>query len=1143
MDSWIADQNKPTVFCWEAFGGDGKSALVNNWLFLRPETLEHLRENGFEGAYWADFYQPNFGLIDFATEVLAKIHPQRNLYTDRDVMECFFEEISSKQYLFVLDGVERLLKSEELSENEIVDLLKEYGKLPEKYRFCRTFTEDKTNEKAVKSINDDFFGRFGKIPSGASRFLMTTRFCPTGIELLARDSKAIVTPLAPITSEAAQRIWWSSCGRKPESVEEELEVVKAIDSLSRHPLTVRILASTIGEKSYLDWIRDLKASGESNPLEINYDDENNDSRARCSAVIWICGSELETEEKEFLKVIDKNFSGSVFLSQLQDDPAIVTVLGQYGLTVRSQAIAQKLARSGWIGLSQGGLVNLHPMIRQFAKDVKDNRGYSKNQSLTPAKINKIIHDIGQKLQSKPPQFDSAWSQISRKELWTECFKLRSNKSYASVGELVNLMLRFLPDESKESYPLPLLSNRVNQILFLFHLGELLSYLGEYAKSIEMLKASMHLGELLGKYDIVQSCRNKIRWASLYEGEISVAEEHTDATDFDPQLEVCYALRGAASTSFEAQTPSAGAFPTWHDRRWLFQTLSEACFWLTDFARAEAWAKLLKDSISSDSNGEYDGDQAQIMWEDWTRGVLHAEECIRTAEFDMNAVAESIDYLRSAEVAARDKRYSIVAALSIAFSLRLYSYCCNHNPDFRRDFNKKLTDFRNSPFLHRPHAIEIVRISEVREELIRTGATNKNLQDIFASVTKKGNEFFFAINDLKSIAESFPNLQIPFRSELPNLYESLKIVRLENPRTTSKQDRNPRSSPVLSWRREQTFANWDVIPKKYGEEIIAFKPIVEGLGGTEFDFQTELERQSNGSHRIDPLAAVVEIFCKQIDGTRDAASFINKSKISENLADLRESGFDDFNANVGIANKIFGSVLSLQSSEEGIKLLDALVKDSDRLLALSDFPEGKLSLWRDRVPYYLRHESPRPYVFLPFFEATLIQKLDLKALIRDIRLPSRGCYRASFYRKTLEVVLPIFLSSFSREEQTEIRYWRSMYICGWADLDAESKRKWNEYRSRIPEGVGLRLVDELWGMKADLKLFLQCLDITGNDSPQGNLSFLKYKKRVDVCRKLETARSELANLSPSAERIELAQRISALESQFSFWEELNEQADN
>jgi hypothetical protein len=972
---------------------------------------------------------------------------------------------------------------------------------------------------------------------------MTTRFCPTGIESLANASKAIVTPLAPISSEAAQRIWWSSCGRKPESEEEEIAVSKAIESLSRHPLTVRILASTIGERSYLDWTRDLRTLGESNPLEINYNDEDSDSRTRCSAVIWICGLELEAEEKEFLKVIDKNFSGSVYLSQLQDDPAIVSVLGQYGLAVRSQAIAQKLAKSGWLGLSQGGLVNLHPMIRQFAKDVKDNRGYSKNQSLTPAKLNRIIHDIGQKLQSNSPQFDSAWRQISRKELWSECFKLRSNKSYASIGELVNLMLRFLPHESKESYPLPLLSNRGDQILFLFHLGELFSYLGEYAKSIEMLKASMHLGDLLGKYDIVQSCRNKIRWASLYEGEISVAEEHTDATDFDPQLEVCYALRGALSASFEAQQPSASAFPAWNDRRWLFQTLSEACFWRTEFTRAEAWAKLLKDSIPSDSNGEYDGDQGQIMWEDWTRGVLLAEECIRTKNFHIKILAESIDYLRSAEIAARDKRYSIVAALSIAFSLRLYSFCCDHSPEYRREFNKKLADFRNSPFLHRPHAIEIVRISEVREEIIRTGETSKNLNEIFSSVTKKGNEFFFAISDLKSIAETFPNVKLPFRFDLVTLYDSLKLVRPENPSNTSKQDRDQRSSPVLSRRRDQKSSIWEVIPKKYGQEIIAFKSTVERLGGTEFDFQKELERQSKGSHRIDPLAAVVEIYCKQIDGTGDAASFIDKSKFSENLSDLRESGFDDFNENVGIASKICASVSALQSSEEGTKLLDALVKDSDRLLALADFPDGILSLWRDRVPYYLRHESPRPYVFLPFFEASLIRKLDLKALIRDIRLPSRGCYRASFYRNYLEVALPIFLSSFSREEHAEIMYWRSMYICGWADLDAECKKKWNEYRSRIPKGVGLRLVDELWGMKADLKLFLQCLDITGNDSPQGNLSFLKYKKRVDVCRRLETARSELANLSPSAERIELAQKISALESQFSFWEESSEQADN
>jgi|LakMenEpi03Aug12_release.lakeMendotaPanAssembly.Ray.scaffolds.fasta_scaffold41830_2 hypothetical protein len=1153
MDNWINDQSESTVFCWEAFGGDGKSALVNSWLFLRPETLELLRDNGFEGALWADFYQPNFGLCDFARCFLNKINSPHAQMSDTEVLGKFFEEVKTKQYIFVLDGVERLLRSEELSDKEISDLVNKNGKLPEEFRYCRSFSDEPAKKRYSPSINDDFFVRLGEIPSCASRFLMTTRFCPSGIDLLAKNYCAIVKILEPITTKAAECIWWTAAGRKPVSAAEESSVREAIELLTRHPLTIRILASSVGEHSFDDWKRNqkLRCGGET-PFDEEIRGEIPDSRTRCSEVIWVCGQQLGKEEADVLKVIDRNYSGSVYLKDLQENTSVVSSMGQLEFTNKFRSIVQKLAKNGWIGLSQGDLLNLHPMVRQFAKDARDNRGYSKNQSLSPAQYDNMLQLIDAKLNLPTPLYDSAWKQILRREPWNACMRLNSSKifTYASIEKLAKLMTKFLPSETSETYPLPRLSNRNDQCHFLYQLGSLQSHLGNYQKAMEFLEFAMCLGDLLGAVDIVNSCESTILWVSLYEGDLETAENNSiDSGGFSPINEVCLALRGARSKEFSDIDPSLYVFPQFTDRRWLFQSLAEACFWRRDFERSKVWIDILKNFVDSLAVSEYDGPQTQKMWEDWTFGVSLAEDYIQSELFSDKQLAVCLEYFERATNSAIDARYSIVASLSLAFEIRLLSFCLNKHPRFRSRFFKKLDRFNNDPFLQRPHAVALVRIAEIREELNRTGKTNRNLLTFYEGISAKGREFFFGLNDLSNILKEYEFLDFPFRAQLDAQLNaictspSLVVERYDNPNACERNTLEVRETQEEgdgASKVKKDNSEWSNLNGKYGKEISYFKSVVHFFGGNESDFEDAISVHTHGSS-IDPLAAVVEIVCKEIEGG-NSSLFIDRTNIQNYLTDIRELGFEDFNRNVPIAKRFWEKTIALQSSTTGRRRLDSLLKDSQRLFCMGDFSEPVMTTWRDRVAIHLFHEASVPYVLFPFFETILMARVSLTELVKGIRIPSKGCYRASLYRMRLEHFLPR-LSRLSVEEQDDLRFWRAMYLCGWGGLDDERKKSWERYSSTIPRHSAMKVVEELRKMSCTLGDFLACVESNKSDSLQGNLSFLKYKRRTDFIEKLNKSEKELLTDVSTSVRISLEQQIKFLRSKLPFWEDYNEQTDN
>jgi hypothetical protein len=559
---------------------------------------------------------------------------------------------------------------------------------------------------------------------------------------------------------------------------------------------------------------------------------------------------------------------------------------------------------------------------------------------------------------------------------------------------------------------------------------------------------------------------------------------------------------------------------------------------------------LRNYIGSIAIGEYEGPQTQKMWEDWTYGVSLAEDLIEGGDFAENKVNECLEYLERSNNSASDAQYSIVASLSLAFEIRFLSFLLKNHPQLRKRFLENIDRFYRDPFLQRPHAVALVEIAELREQLNRPENTNRNLSTIYNRLSLKGREFYFGLLDLHRLLNEYPNAEAAFREELNQLVNRIpneKPVETANAFNTFQEDhvsydgRESSENRVYVSLAKVGNSEWKTLNEKHGKEISYFKGIVQFFKGSESDFEMALSATAKSDAQIDPLAAVVEIVCKEIEGGRNSC-FIDRMNIQFHLAAIREGGFEDFNQNIAYARRLWRKTEDLQSTAAGRRFLDSLFKDSQRLLGMGDFNEPLLTIWRDRVAIHLFHESNIPYVLFPFFETVLRLRVSLGDLVKGIRLPSNGCYRASFYRMNLEQVLPRLSRVLSVEQQEDLRYWRAMYLCGWGTLDSDLKKTWEIYSSKIPNHLRMKVVDELRKMDSGLSEFIACIEQNKSDNPQGNLSFLKYKKRIDLRASLNSIEKEV-HRATTANRLSLEQQIKLLRSRLPFWEENNEQTDN
>lgn len=116
IDDWADAHDPHPVLLFEAMGGQGKSMLTWHWAqgtdTRNPGTSIRQRQD-FAGVLWYSFYERGGVIEDFLRHAVAYVrgvrHETLNTIKRPALAEEFLRQIKLKPYLFILDGLERIL--------------------------------------------------------------------------------------------------------------------------------------------------------------------------------------------------------------------------------------------------------------------------------------------------------------------------------------------------------------------------------------------------------------------------------------------------------------------------------------------------------------------------------------------------------------------------------------------------------------------------------------------------------------------------------------------------------------------------------------------------------------------------------------------------------------------------------------------------------------------------------------------------------------------------------------------------------------------------------------------------------------------------------------------------------------------------
>ncbi|MGV3618118.1 MAG: DUF4062 domain-containing protein [Fimbriimonas sp.] len=170
LSEWSRERNPDPVLLFDAIGGSGKSMLTWQWV------TEHAREEReWAGIFWYSFYEEGATLAEFLRHALAycsgrPLEEVQDLPSEEVVQEVL-RQLRSRPFLFVLDGLERVLvayhraDASKLRDDEI-DEMKDtaLGREP-----C----------DAIRPSDGEFLRKLATIK--ASKILISTRLVPNAL--------------------------------------------------------------------------------------------------------------------------------------------------------------------------------------------------------------------------------------------------------------------------------------------------------------------------------------------------------------------------------------------------------------------------------------------------------------------------------------------------------------------------------------------------------------------------------------------------------------------------------------------------------------------------------------------------------------------------------------------------------------------------------------------------------------------------------------------------------------------------------------------------------------------------------------------------------------------------------------------------
>jgi hypothetical protein len=252
LTDWVANSTSKTfatqIFCFVAIGGMGKSALTWKWFNqIAPNEMKPLA-----GRLWWSFYESDASFENFLNRGLCYVSGEsedavRALpRTEREAQ--LLQHLNDKPYLFVLDGLERILIAyHRMDASYLAD--DDYDKQTANWvagaaGLPPTAAQSFVGQHRLRQATDPRAGAFLQklVSVGKSRILVTTRLYPTELQLPTGYPRpgCFAYFLRGLSDDDALGLW-----RALNVKGARAELVPIFRSVEGHPLLVQALASEI----------------------------------------------------------------------------------------------------------------------------------------------------------------------------------------------------------------------------------------------------------------------------------------------------------------------------------------------------------------------------------------------------------------------------------------------------------------------------------------------------------------------------------------------------------------------------------------------------------------------------------------------------------------------------------------------------------------------------------------------------------------------------------------------------------------------------------------------------------------------------------------------------------------------------------
>jgi|GEM_PF-1721920 len=361
LTEWASSDNQNPVFLFEAMGGMGKSMLTWEWV-----TKHALKEpNEWAGVFWYSFYEQGTNFDNFCQHALEYITLQpckeKNF---NELSDSLLNRLSEKPWLFVLDGLERVLTS--YHRYDATDLLDSLDG-----------TDDNMRDPCacIRPADDIFLSKLSKV--APSKILITSRLRPSAF--LNRSN--VILPgidyyiLNGFNNDDAID-FFTAC-RIRGSREKVQHYLKS--QCDNHPLVMGALAGIINQyipdRSNFDkWYNDEEGAGKLDLAQLDLTQRKHHIVKYSIDILPQTGKDVLSFLSFFSHGIDYNAFRDFYIENKKEQLTSNEAQNIRELKKDFDNAIKTLEEHGLLQRKNQSIFDLHPVIRSIAMDMlSDNK--------------------------------------------------------------------------------------------------------------------------------------------------------------------------------------------------------------------------------------------------------------------------------------------------------------------------------------------------------------------------------------------------------------------------------------------------------------------------------------------------------------------------------------------------------------------------------------------------------------------------------------------------------------------------------------------------------------------------------------------------------------------------------------------------